>query len=79
MTAATPSLRRNTLGGRRQTTLPVLGSAVEWLMLAIRVSNERRQLAQLGSDRLDDLGLNTAEVRSEVGRGFWDLPLNRHS
>lgn len=79
MTAATPSLRRNTLGGRRKTALPVLGSAVEWLMLAIRVSNERRQLAQLGSDRLDDLGLNTAEVRGEVGRGFWDLPLNRHS
>ncbi|MFQ6547795.1 DUF1127 domain-containing protein [Aestuariibius sp. 2305UL40-4] len=79
MTAATPAVRRNTMGGRRTTALPTLGSAVEWLMLAIRVSNERRNLAGLSDERLADLGLSAHDVQRETRRGFWDLPLSRHS
>ena len=79
MTAATQILRHDTLDGRARTALPTLASAIEWLFLAIRVSNERRTLAELGADRLEDLGLQTAEVHRETGRAFWDLPLNRKS
>ena len=45
--------------------------------LAVQVSKERRALAQMSPQQLEDLGLSSEEAQAEAARGFWDLPLDR--
>ncbi|RMH46322.1 MAG: hypothetical protein D6688_05040 [Alphaproteobacteria bacterium] len=49
-------------------------AAVARLALALRVAAERRALARLDRERLEDLGLSPAEARREAARGLFDLP-----
>jgi len=46
-------------------------------LLALRVHQERRALAQLDANTLRDLGLSRADVYGESSRPFWDLPCDR--
>lgn len=42
-----------------------------------RVSQERRALSELPSERLEDIGLTREAVKREVERPFWDAALGR--
>lgn len=47
---------------------------LEWLTLLNRAYRQRRALAELPQERLDDLGLTVEEVDREVSRASWDVP-----
>ena len=42
--------------------------------LALAVWRQRRALAELPAERLEDLGLTEDDVRREVSRPMWDVP-----
>ncbi|PVH29996.1 hypothetical protein DDE20_06670 [Pararhodobacter oceanensis] len=44
------------------------------LQTMIATARERRQLAALPEQRLEDLGLTRAEATLEAARPFWDAP-----
>lgn len=44
------------------------------LYLGLLAWRQRRALAALPQDRLDDLGLTLDEARREAARPFWDVP-----
>ena len=52
-------------------------SALRRLRLALAAWRQRRALADLPSERLEDLGLTEDEVRREVSRPMWDVPQHR--
>jgi uncharacterized protein YjiS (DUF1127 family) len=43
------------------------------------LAEQRRKLALLDEDALQDLGLSRAEVLSESQRSFWDDPMASHT
>ena len=51
--------------------------AVARVAMALDIIEERRVLASLTKDQLDDIGLNRFEVEQERQRSYWDLPENR--
>lgn len=58
------------------------GTAVRlarFVVLALRVRFERRQLAALDDARLADIGYTRAEAARESARGFLDIPEHRKS
>jgi len=56
---------------------PRITRLVARLEMALQVRRERRMLAGLGDGMLKDLGLTRADVHSETGRAFWDIPSGR--
>jgi len=44
------------------------------LMRYLAVWQQRRALANMTPERLDDLGLSRADAAREVRRPFWDIP-----
>ncbi len=58
----------------RQGTLSRL---LRLFILALRVSNERRQLAVMDDARLADIGYSRADAVRESARGFLDIPESR--
>ncbi|CUH52245.1 DUF1127 domain-containing protein [Shimia marina] len=54
---------------------PAAGKSIlSRLKQAAAVRRQRRQLAQLDSFALDDLGLTNADVQEELKRTAWDVP-----
>lgn len=55
-----------------------LGTATRPRRLALtdlaELARQRRALARLDADRLDDLGLSHDEARTEAARPIWDVP-----
>ena len=43
----------------------------------IRVSSERRSLADLNEQQLRDIGIDAATAATEASRPFWDVPEGR--
>jgi len=58
-------------------SLPVTGTAQTLIARVLQVARERRRLAALPAEALEDLGIAAAEARREAARPFWDLPANR--
>lgn len=58
---------------RLLSALPRVGRTVRVLDL-VALWRQRRQLARLGSERLDDLGLTPQQARREAARAIWDVP-----
>ncbi len=46
----------------------------QWLSLLHHAYRQRRALADLPGERLDDLGLTPDDVAREVARAAWDVP-----
>ncbi|MDE0590224.1 DUF1127 domain-containing protein [Halocynthiibacter sp. C4] len=53
--------------------LPRSTSFTATLRQAFAVYAQRRTLAKLDTDALDDLGLSRAEAQKEANRAFWDF------
>lgn len=53
---------------------PGRGRVLVRLRLGLEVWRQRRALASLPPDRLDDIGLTEDQVRREVERRPWDVP-----
>lgn len=51
-------------------TLSLFARISTWL----KVANERRALAALSADRLQDIGLSEHGAALEAARPFWDAP-----
>jgi uncharacterized protein YjiS (DUF1127 family) len=49
-------------------------SASDRLRLALAAWRQRRALADLPAERLEDLGLTEDDVRREAARPMWDVP-----
>lgn len=47
------------------------------ISIAYTVYDERRALAKLSNDMLDDMGLTRAEINKECNRSILDVPTNR--
>ncbi|MCW8915405.1 MAG: DUF1127 domain-containing protein [Magnetovibrio sp.] len=45
-----------------------------WSCKAIRVQQQRNQLAKLSIEQLEDIGLSQEQAQIEAKRAFWDLP-----
>ena len=52
-------------------TLHKLG---QWMVLAVKVSKQRRELKCLPAEQLMDIGITEAQAQDEAKRLFWDLP-----
>lgn len=52
-------------------TLHKLGQLV---MLAVKVSKQRRDLKCLPAEQLMDIGISKSQAEREANRPFWDLP-----
>ena len=50
---------------------------VRWSRLALTVNRERKALALLSDDQLQDIGLSRAEICRETNRHWTDLPRSR--
>lgn len=50
--------------------IAILGPVIDM----IRLARQRRQLAGLDADRLEDIGISEAQARTEATRPFWDIP-----
>lgn len=37
-------------------------------------AKQRRALAEMDMDRLDDIGISQSEAHEEAGKPFWDVP-----
>ncbi len=48
-----------------------------WMVTAFEVRKERRALANLTPQQLEDIGLDKEQVRQESLRAYWDLPADR--
>lgn len=59
---------RIALGRRRRASLVTLLTAV------LATARQRRQLAEMDADRLNDLGLTPTEALTEAVKPFWDVP-----
>lgn len=75
--------KRDNLKGTDMARLDALGlitaahrpsSPLARLNRALAVWRQRRQLAQLDANRLDDLGLSDRDALREANRPFWDVP-----
>lgn len=64
-------IRRAALGGAGGT------GVISRLVLALRVWDERRRLAEADEATLRDIGVSRGEAAREAGRSFWDLPAGR--
>ncbi|MGJ3261478.1 MAG: DUF1127 domain-containing protein [Rhodospirillales bacterium] len=53
--------------------------ALRYLVLALRIRAERRQLAALDDAALADIGVTRAEADREAERPFLDIPEHRKS
>ena len=51
-----------------------IGRAFSALVLALRVSRERRALGDLDARALKDIGASQSAARAEAHRPFWDVP-----
>jgi uncharacterized protein YjiS (DUF1127 family) len=56
-----------------------LGNAWQQVQRWWELAEQRRKLALLDEDALQDLGLSRAEVLSESQRSFWDDPMASHT
>lgn len=45
-----------------------------YIRLALSVRKQRRQLLELPSWQLDDMGINPQDAAQEAKRALWDLP-----
>lgn len=50
-----------------------------YVLLALRVRAERRQLAMLSDAQLEDIGVSRADADREAGRPLLDIPAYRRS
>lgn len=48
-----------------------------YVLLALRVRAERRQLAKLSHAQLEDMGISRADADREAGRPLLDIPAHR--
>ena len=62
--------------GARQSLISRLA---RYLILALRVQAERRQLAMLSDAQLEDMGISRAAADREAGRPLLDVPAHRKS
>ncbi len=53
---------------------PARRSLISLILDMIALRNERRRLASLSDDELNDIGLSRAEAEIEASRSIWDLP-----
>lgn len=51
----------------------VIEKAMKWINRAHEVSVQRRHLASLSDEALDDIGLLREEAAHESARSFWDI------
>ncbi|WP_371168491.1 DUF1127 domain-containing protein [Aliiroseovarius sp. 2305UL8-7] len=49
-------------------------SPLAWLSHAFETHRERRALARLDAQRLEDIGVNYREAQREANRPVWDVP-----
>lgn len=56
-----------------------LSRILRYLVLALRVRAERRQLAGLSDEALADIGITRAEAMMEASRPLMDVPAHRKS
>lgn len=56
-----------------------LAGALRYLVLALRIQAERRQLAGLSDEALADIGITRGEAMREAGRPLMDIPAHRKS
>lgn len=65
------------LSNTRHTSRPAPVRRLTLLDL-LALYRERRALANLDEDALEDLGLTRKQADTESQRHFWDIPANRH-
>lgn len=53
--------------------LGVIKQAMKWINRAYEVSVQRRRLASLSDEALDDIRLTREEAAREATRSFWDI------
>ncbi|ARO15196.1 hypothetical protein BVG79_01854 [Ketogulonicigenium robustum] len=58
-------------------SLPASRGFFARIVLALRVRQERRHLAELDDALLADIGLTRTQVQDEAKRTMWDLPYQR--
>ncbi len=49
-------------------------SFAQVLMRALGLARQRRALAKLAPEQLEDIGLSAEQARAEAARPFWDAP-----
>lgn len=54
-------------------------SLLSWVLSALAVRRQRRQLARLDDATLTDIGLTRQQALEEARRPFWDAPDHWHS
>jgi uncharacterized protein YjiS (DUF1127 family) len=64
--------RRSRAADRLAQAAGWLGRTAAWLGACLERSRQRRHLAGLGDDLLEDIGLSRADVGCECGRWPWD-------
>ncbi len=60
----------------RTTRTLIRRNVFEWLGRMAELQRQRRALANLGPDLLEDCGISEVERRAELARRAWDVPVH---